>query len=678
MIQLQHIDLAFGGRQLLDGITWTIKPNRRIGLIGPNGAGKSTLLRVIAGVQPVDEGTIQRGGDTVGYLAQDVQELATERSVLAEAMEAFTEVIELQQEEHRLTQALGDHPDHTSEAYVSLLHALERVHAQLVTHEAHRIQDRTEAVLTGLGFDPEDLERPVGTFSGGWRMRVALARLLLQRPDVLLLDEPTNHLDIDSIGWLEAYLKGYSGTVIIVSHDRYFLDRMVTHTAELIAGHLTEYAGNYTFYLTEREERRTLQRAAYENQQKMIAETERFIERFRYKASKARQVQSRVKQLEKLERIPPPPTDQAAIAFRFPPPPRSGRVALELSVFSKTYEGEEGTVEVFDDAGPLHLERGDKVALIGKNGAGKSTLARMLHGTEPFDGERTLGYNVTQTFFAQHQADSLDPTQTVYEALASEAQGHTETEIRSLLGAFLFSGDDVLKPVSVLSGGEKSRVALARTLLMPANFLILDEPTNHLDIQSIQVLIEALRQYAGTFVIVSHDRHFLDQVVQKVWRVEDGGVREYFGSYSEYLWQAEHGTASRLPDAGSTNGQAAQTAEKKPEKRSGGPKTKEQKRAEAEARARRKKGEQAAEEATEYGRLNDHQLRHLYAAAEAAILEKETALADYETQLGDPDLYTDPDRARTVTDAYERLKADLKAEYQQWEQIAEVLTEREG
>ncbi len=672
MIQLNNIAVAFGGQRVLDGLTWTLKPGQRIGLIGPNGAGKSTLLRLVAGQQAPDDGTVAMpGGTSVGYLAQDAQENASDRPVVEEAMTAFDEVLALQAEEHRITRELDAEPDHAGAPYEKLLHALERVHAELVAREAHLVRPRTEAVLTGLGFEPDELERPMHTFSGGWRMRVALAKILLREPDFLLLDEPTNHLDIVSIDWLEGYLKGYPGAVVIVSHDRYFLDRMVTAIAELMRGRITEYAGNYTFYLEERAQRRELQRAAYENQQKQIADTERFIERFRYKATKARQVQSRVKMLEKLERIPPPPADEAQIKIRFPAPRRSGREVLKVSAFSKTYDTPEGAVRVFDRAGPLLVERGDKIALVGKNGAGKSTLARILHGVEPFEGTREVGYHVDVTFFAQHQADTLDPDLTVLESLKEVARGQTETQLRTMLGAFLFTGDDVFKRTGVLSGGEKSRVALARTLLHPANFLLLDEPTNHLDIQSMAVLIEAMKQYAGSFVVVSHDRHFLDQVANTVWHVGGGQVRVYRGTYSEYQWSLQHGAAGRLAQPEEAAAEVPAAPSEQPA-RTGGPKTKAQKRREAEARNQRYRALQDGR-ADGYDGLTPHQLRALYDRTEAVILEKEEHKATLEAALTDPALYADADRARGTTAAYEAVQEELAALYAEWEALAEQL-----
>ncbi|NNE47105.1 MAG: ABC-F family ATP-binding cassette domain-containing protein [Rhodothermales bacterium] len=673
MIQIHNVSIAFGGNSILRRLTWTIRAGQRIGLIGPNGAGKTTILRLITGSLVPDEGTISASGDaTIGYLEQDVQEMDEERSVVDEAMTAFSEALSLQEREDEIIRQLSNEDDHESPHYVRLLEAQANIHTDLVRHEIHLIRPKTEAVLTGLGFDPDDLDRAVKTFSGGWRMRVALARLLLRRPQFLLLDEPTNHLDIDSIDWLEGYLKSYPGTVIIVSHDRYFLDRMVTVIAELSYGKVTEYHGNYAYYLGERDKRRELQQSAYENQQKQIADTKRFIERFRYKASKATQVQSRVKTLEKLDLIEPPESDASSIRFRFPEPTRSGRSVLSLSKFSKTYQSPEGPVDVFQDAGPLVIERGEKIAIIGKNGAGKSTLARMLYGTESFDGERVPGYKVETTFFAQHQADSLAPEHTVLESLQAVATGQSETEIRSLLGAFLFSGDDVFKTVNVLSGGEKSRVALARTLLTPANFLILDEPTNHLDIQSINVLIEALRQYSGTFVIVSHDRHFVDQVVNRIWRLGDGTVRSFIGDYSEYVWQTQHGTARDFVN-GDAGGGTREAVEAVPA-RSGGPKTREQKRAEAEARKDRSRKAQLSDEA-DLTELSQPQLTRLYQTIETSILAAEKRQRALEADLSKPDIYSDPDSARATTSEYESVQGELSRLYERWEQLATLLTD---
>ncbi len=669
MIQLQNISLAFAGEPVLEGLSWTITPGQRIGLIGPNGAGKTTLLRVIDGRLQPDAGRVERGGQSVGYLEQSVQEQEAERSVRDEALQAFSDVLDLEEKEQQILSDLDEETDYESTRYEKLLHRLERVQARLSAEEAHTVRARTEATLTGLGFDPDALSRPLSTFSGGWRMRAALARLLLQRPDVLLLDEPTNHLDIDSIGWLEGYLAGYPGTVVLTSHDRFFLDRMVTSIAELSRGQITPYHGNYSHYLEARVERRELQRARYENQQKKIADIEAFIRRFRYQASKANQVQSRIKHLEKMERVAPPPSEDAAMTLRLPEPPRSGQVVMGLSAFSKTYPSPEGAVEVFDHAGPLQIERGDKIALIGPNGAGKSTLARILLGEEPFEGRREVGYRVQAAHFAQHQADALDARHTVLESLRERAPGRSDTELRTLLGAFLFTGDDVFKSVSVLSGGERSRVALARTLLHPANFLVLDEPTNHLDIQSKDVLVEALRQYAGTFVLVSHDRHFIGEVAESIWRVDGGQVKTFSGTYAEYEWHREHGTAARLgSSAAAASGDGTASAPAPASTNGASPDAPEH-----GARANAEKDEKGRE----WAGLNAYQLRKALNEKEAAILEKEEEQAALEADLADPALYDDPEAARATTEAYESLQADLAGLYAAWEALTDQVVARE-
>ena len=675
MIQLTNISLSFGGTPIFRNLSWTITPDgHRIGLIGPNGAGKTTLLKVISGDLAVDEGRVETGTTSVGYLEQDIQELPPERSVRQEALRAFDDVLELERKEEEITEELAETTDYESDAYQKLLERLQRVQEALNAREAHRIRSQTDATLTGLGFDPDDLDRPIRTFSGGWRMRVALAKLLLQRPDVLLLDEPTNHLDIDSIDWLEGYLKSYPGSVIIVSHDRYFLDRMVTETAELTRGQVDLYDGNYSHYLEAREERREQWRNAYENQQRRIKEIEDFISRFRYNASKASQVQSRVKKLEKMERIPEPPSEDSTISFRFPEPRRSGAVVLDVTPFSKTYTSEEGPVHVFDDAGPLTIERGDKIALVGPNGAGKSTLARIIDGSETFEGDRSLGHNVDLSFFAQHQADELEAGQTVLDAVREVSPGTPETELRTLLGTFLFRGDDVFKDVRVLSGGERSRVALARTLLSPANFLILDEPTNHLDIQSKQVLIEALQQYGGTFVIVSHDRHFLDEVVEKVWRVGDGGVREFLGNYSDYRWQVEEGSATALPQNGtaSTNGRAGSADGSSRGGSSGGRSSNRGMSKNASNGTKNGASKNGASKDDDpLAGLNSYQVKKRLEETEATILEKEERQEELEAQMADPEAYSDSGNARELTREYNALKQDLSTLYDQWESLTD-------
>jgi ATP-binding cassette subfamily F protein 3 len=684
MIHLNNVTLQFGGEPIFEDLSWTITAEpHRIGLIGPNGAGKTTLLKVIAGRLTPDSGTVDRGGGTeVGYLEQDVQEMPPDRSIREEALTAFSSVVDLEEEEAEITRRLNEIDDYESDEYEKLLDRLQTVQEKLNAAESHRMRPRVEATLTGLGFDPDELDRPLRTFSGGWRMRVALAKLLLRRPDVLLLDEPTNHLDIDSIDWLEEYLKNYPGTVIIVSHDRYFLDRMVTEIAELTRGRLWHFDGNYSYYEEAKEERYEQWRKEYENQQKRIKEIEAFISKFRYNASKASQVQSRIKKLEKMDKIPEPPSEEDTISFRFPEPERSGAVVMELSEFSKTYESDEGPVEVFDDAQSLMVERGDKIAIVGPNGAGKSTLARILTGKEPFEGERSLGHNVNVALYAQHQADTLDPDATVLQAVREVAPRRDDTELRNLLGTFLFTGDDVFKKTRVLSGGEKSRVALARTLLSPANCLILDEPTNHLDIQSKNVLIEALQQYEGTFIIVSHDRHFLDEVVEKVWRVGGRRVRTFIGNYSEYRWQVEEGSAAdlddTLPDAeqlpgrgtstsqgSSSNGRSRRSGSKS--RQASGQKTSGKKTSGQKASAQRGAGESG----DRFAHLNSYQLKHKLEEVEAEIMEKEEKQEELEAAMADPDAYEHTGRAAELTKQYNALKRELADLYDAWETLTD-------
>ena len=679
MIQLQNVDVFLGGHPILQDVSWALPPQEMIGLVGRNGAGKSTLLRVLAGNLQPDGGRLSLGNASVGYLSQDVHETDTGRSVRDEALSAFEEVLALEREEEELLQKLEE-TDAEGDGYEKVLHRLEQVHSRLHILEARTIHTRADAVLTGLGFDPDSLDQPLATFSGGWRMRAVLARLLLRRPDLLLLDEPTNHLDLAAIDWLEAYLRDYSGTVILVSHDRRFLDRMVGLTAELSQQQLTLYHGNYSHYLEARKERREQQRAAYENQQREIKHTERFIERFRYKASKAAQVQSRVKQLEKMERIPPPPSEEATIGFEFPPPPRSGRVVLRLSSFSKTYQSDDGPTHVFTDADPLVIERGDKIALVGKNGAGKSTLARILRGIEPFEGTRELGHNVTCSYFAQHQADTLNPAHTIYESLREQAPDRGETELRTLAGAFLFTGEDVFKTISVLSGGEKSRVALARALLEPANFLILDEPTNHLDLQSIDVLIEALQSYQGTFLVVSHDRHFLGKVASRVWRAGGGDVRDYPGTFEEYRWKmqqlAEKESAAAESSDGNNRGKGGSGSAAgggSGSASSGGAGSASSGAASETASGAASNGAGAAKGGSDgrFSDLNPYQLRRAYDEKETAIFEKEARKSELEAALADPTLYDDPEEAREITASYASIKEELAALYDEWEALAD-------
>jgi len=665
MIQLKDISLSFGSRDIFKNLSWHIKDGKRIGLFGPNGVGKTTLLNMLAGLYTPDNGVLSIPPSyVVGYLPQEVEESDTDKTVLEEALSVFKEILDLERESESIAKELENISDHNSSEYKKTLSRLDAIHAELKTRDSHTIKFQTEKLLLGLGFEVGDLNKPLNTFSGGWRMRVALAKLLLQNPNILLLDEPTNHLDIESIDWLEDYLKQFQGSVILVSHDQYFLNRMVTTIAELSMGQITEYAGNYSSYVQERQSRLDIQKSSYDNQQRMIKETERFIERFRYKNTKAKQVQSRIKMLEKLDRIPPPESDDASIKFKFPEPKQSGKSVLELSEFSKSYLNKDGAeLKVFVDVRPLLISRGDKIALIGKNGAGKSTLARMLLGTEPFDGIRKLGHNVELTYFAQHQAESLDPSNTIIEELKSAGHTQNDTEIRTLLGAFLFKADDVFKPVSVLSGGEKSRIALAKTLLSPKNFMILDEPTNHLDIQSRNVLVDSLRDYKGTFVVVSHDRHFLDEVANKIWYADEKGIITYPGTYSEFHYhQTKRETQSSLVINESENG-ALESDDK--------PRTTQDKRKQAERRNRLYKEltEHGIENMDNWEELSAKQLKSALSDLEKKIHSYENKKIELEGFLADPSNFNEKGHADDVSHEYSKVTQNLQKSYDRWELV---------
>jgi len=543
MLHLAGITYFIGDRCLFSGLNLQANKGDRIGLIGPNGAGKTTLLRLISGrLKPEDGSVTYESGASVGYLEQEVLEVSLHHTVLDVALTAFKEAGDIEVRLEQIYHELETTTDYESDAYVKLLDEMQRLQDRYAVLEGDSKEARAGAVLEGLGFTTEQLHQPLSRFSGGWRMRVLLGKLLLEHPDILLLDEPTNHLDIDSITWLEQYLQNYDGAVILVSHDRYFMDRMINQIADLRSRRIYMYPGNYERYLELRQEQMDLQGRAYESQQKQIADTERFIERFRAKATKARQVQSRVKNLERLDLVDAPEADEAEVSFRFPVPPRSGKVVLTIDNLCKTYAPPvpgESAVTVFNSGQSLHIEAGEKIALIGANGTGKSTLARIMDGVEPFEGTRKLGHNVILSYFAQHLADVLTSDRTVLEVMEQAAPtSEARSGIRNLLGCFLFRGDDVFKPIKVLSGGERSRVALARTLLTPANVLVLDEPTNHLDLASKNVLVQALKDFKGTLIVVSHDRHFLQGFASKIWRVGGGKVTEYDGGYEYYEWKS--------------------------------------------------------------------------------------------------------------------------------------------
>jgi ATP-binding cassette subfamily F protein 3 len=568
MLSLENISVNAGTKELLRQANFKIEAGERYGLIGVNGAGKSTLLRVVMGQHPKESGSISmRKGSRIGFLSQDFLELNINRTVYQLAEEAFAEVLQLQAKMDKLTEEVMAMTDYETDVYFDALEEMGNLQHRLDVLDASKKEARIEQMLLGLGFKRTDFQRPLEEFSGGWRMRVLLAKLLLEEPDLLLLDEPTNHLDIDSIEWLENYIQTYPGAVMIVSHDQFFLDRMVTGIAEIRGKKITAFPGTFTEFQEWIEEQREMQQTRFEAQQREIAHQQRFIERFKAKANFASRAQSRVKMLEKIERIEAPEEDEATISFRFPEPPRAGQVILEIEKLRKTYPHPKGTVEVFTSEQTLQLERGSKVALVGPNGAGKSTLARIAIGTEPFDGKLIGGHNVITAHFAQHLADELNPKMTLLEEMESNARTTEARQmIRGVLGCFLFRGDDVFKRIGVLSGGERSRLALAKILLSPVNFLILDEPTNHLDIPSKTMLAEALKLYKGTLLVISHDRHFIQQFATTVWRAEGGRVIVYEGGFDYYDWKRKQLAAEeeQAQKTAQKNAPAAKAAPKDP------------------------------------------------------------------------------------------------------------------
>jgi ATP-binding cassette subfamily F protein 3 len=633
VIALDGVSKAYGGQALLRDCSWRIGRGERIGLVGPNGAGKTTVCRILAGVEEPNEGRVHRdSGVTVGYLPQEVG--ASEAgTVLAEALGGFEEVWRLEAELERLAALMagpGADPALT-EVYGDVQHRFEAL-------GGYRLEAQAKVILDGLGFKPGELHRPLGEFSGGWRMRAALARLLLLRPDLLLLDEPTNHLDLESLQWLESFLASYEGSVVLVSHDRYFLNRMVTAIADLAGGAVTVYPGDYDHFLVEREARHALLEARQRNQAKRVAEIERFIERFRYQATKARQVQSRIKMLEKLERVE---VEGAArhIHFRFPQPPRTGRLVVRLSGVHKAY-GDNVVYAGVDFA----AERGDRVALVGVNGAGKSTLLKMLSGVlRPDRGERTLGAHVAVHYYAQHQLDALDPTRTVFEELEQVAPEAGVTRLRTILGSFLFGGDAVDKRVAVLSGGEKARLALAKMLVRPAALLCMDEPTNHLDLASKEVLEEALAGFTGTIVFISHDRYFINRIATHVVEVDGGRLTTHLGNYDDYL------------------ARKSRPEPPKPEPRR--PKRKETTPAPVAARSRARKDLEREIKS----------IRARLEAVEGQIHELEARLGEIGLALADPDLYRDGARARLIATARKETEERVAWLMQQWEELSQRL-----
>lgn len=636
MISINNLTFEIGSRVLYDEANWHIKPGDKVGLIGANGAGKSTLLRLIVGEYTPTSGTISKAKDIkIGYLNQDLLSYHSDKSILHVAMEAFERQNQLHTEIEDLLQQLETNYSD------DILNKLSDKQMEFEALDGYNIEFRAHEILAGLGFSDEDQKRPLATFSGGWRMRVMLARILLQNPDILLLDEPTNHMDLPSIKWLENYLQSFEGAIVIVSHDRYFLDRIVNKIVESRKGKLTLYAGNYSFYLEEKELRNEIQANQYKNQQAKIKQEERLIERFRAKASKAKMVQSRIKALERMERVEDVDDDNPEVNFRFKFSKPSGRHVVTLENISKSYPN----IEILRNTGAV-IEKGDKIALIGANGKGKSTLLRIVaEADNQFEGKVIKGHNVTQTFFAQHQLEALHLDNTILQELQSFAPKHTETELRSILGCFLFSGDDVFKKIRVLSGGEKSRVALAKALTADANFLVLDEPTNHLDMTSVNVLIQALQQYEGTFIVVSHDRYFLDHVANKIWFIEDKQIKEYPGTYQEY----EEWSAKRQP-------KTVAKEEKKTVKQEV-PKTKTTPTEDTKKLLQKKNKE--------------------LTALEQRIAEKENEIKTLEALLTDASVYSDAIKLQEATRNYNSAKAEYEKMQHEWESLAEEIMELE-
>ncbi len=643
--------MQFGGEYLFDDVSFLVNDRDRIGLVGANGAGKSTLLKILVGELEAEAGTIDKSNEyRIGYLPQDGLKYSG-RTLIDEARSAWPTLVDVDEETARVQRAIEEHTDHASAEYLDLVNRLGELHHRFEELGGYGADARIAAVMSGLGFTAGDLQRLTDEFSGGWQMRIALGKLLLQQPDLLLLDEPTNHLDIESLTWLESWLQSYEGAIIIVSHDRHFLDAITLRTIEIAGGDVYMYDGNYSTFVVRQQERRELMRGAFENQQRRIGEIERFIERFRYKATKARQVQSRIKMLERMERVEMEEEDRSRIHFTFPPAPPGGVVPLEVKDGTKYYD----SLLVFAGV-DLQIERGDRIAFIGRNGEGKSTMAKILAGVEPLTrGECAVGYNVVRAYYAQQQAEALDPDKTVLETVEEIAVGEQRTQLRSLLGAFLFQGDDVFKKVRVLSGGEKARLALAKMLLVPANVLILDEPTNHLDMRSKTQVKEALQKFKGTIIVVSHDRDFLDGLVSKVCEFKDHAIKVYPGSVED--WLRKRGTASVDEATAAKSGARERERVKEQQPQPGN--DKESKRRKAEERNARAK------------RLKP--LKDRVDRLEKEIAAKETRKKEVEEELANPALYANGETMKRLNDEYRAVSGELNDLYFKWSEANEAL-----
>ncbi len=670
MISIDNLTISFGGWDLFNNVSFLVNPKDRIGLVGKNGAGKTTLLKVLTGEQPATSGGVSRNADvTLGYLPQQMK-VADTTTLYEETAKAFDEIIALEKEIEHITQEITIRTDYESDAYEKLIHRLHDATDRFHILGGDNREAEIEKTLLGLGFKREDFGRLTGEFSGGWRMRIELAKLLLRRPSVFLLDEPTNHLDIESIQWLEGYLKEYNGAVVLISHDRTFLDNVTNRTVEISLGKIYDYKASYSKYVELRKERRDQQMAAYANQQKLIEKTEEFIEKFRYKPTKSNQVQSRVKQLEKLERLEVDEEDNSSMHIKFPPAPRSGQIVAEVKEAGKSF----GAKHIFSGA-DFVIERGEKIALVGRNGEGKTTFARMLMGElDITEGLIRVGHNVNIGYYAQNQDLVMDGTLSVFETLDKVAVGDIRTRLRDILGAFLFRGEDIDKKVRVLSGGERARLAMAKMMLEPHNLLVMDEPTNHMDMRSKDILKGALQKYDGTLVVVSHDRDFLDGLVDKVYEFRDGGVKEYLGDIwyflekrkLENLKEVEAKKAETAkPELADTTKAAKTAAPEKPE--ASGNKALSGKPEAAAKPAAPDKPSVSGKEDYAKKKENEKAARKVRSAierTEGEISKLESEIADWDKRMAAMELdMSDP----ATFEAYNDLKRKLDSKMREWE-----------
>ncbi|MBN2615371.1 MAG: ABC-F family ATP-binding cassette domain-containing protein [Bacteroidales bacterium] len=634
MISVENLQVEFSGTALFEQVSFSVAPKERIGLAGKNGAGKTTLLRILSGEASPTSGLVTFPDDsTIGYLPQE-KAVKSEKNILDETLTVFSFVGKLKTEYAQLQQEIIDRTDYESPAYMKMLERMDVVQHQLSIHDESRLEGKAVKVLKGLGFIENELTRSVKTFSPGWQMRMELAKLLLLQPDLLLLDEPTNHLDIEAIQWLEQFLKNYPHSVLLVSHDRTFLDNLTNRTLEINNGKVYDYKVPYSQYLVLREERQEQQKAAFNNQQKYIKETEEFIDRFRYKSTKAKQVQSRIKMLEKLDTVQPDDLDRSGIHFRFPPAPRSGKVVIEGENVSKSY----GSKKVLNHL-EFHILKGEKVAFVGRNGEGKTTLLKIIARLLEYEGQLKFGHNVSMGYYAQDQWEMLDPQKTVFESLDDLAVGEVRKHIKSILGSFLFSGEDVDKKVSVLSGGEKARLSLAKLLLQPYNLLVLDEPTNHLDLLSKDILKKALLEYDGTLILVSHDRDFLQGLTERMYEFKNHQIKEFRGSLEEYLEKKRNeieiqNTPANAEDQGKPESTTKNDWQERKEK----------------DRARRK-------------------LQNKLNALEQKIEEKESLMEELNEKLAHPENHADAIADGSLYRQHTQLQKEIEKQYESWEQI---------